>query len=147
MDPDPEILIHARFGLTATFFFQKLSIYLEIGAFAFCMFFWNNSDLFIYLCCRKKIKKYLNFKKTPKSDSSSRGLPFPHSLWRWCFYRWGLGQPVLTLQLPLRLPVRTKAHNLTGSSIPINVHLLFMVIRKCPCFQTYYVCSDVRLLF
>lgn len=39
LDPDPEILIHAQFGLAATFFFQKLSIYLEIGAFAFCNFF------------------------------------------------------------------------------------------------------------
>lgn len=58
-----------------------------------------------------------------------------------------LGQHILTLILSLHLPVHMKAHGLTGSSVPITGCLLFMVIIKCPCFQTYYICSDVKLLF
>lgn len=65
LDPDPEILIHAHLGLDATFFFRKLSIYLEIGAFAVCLFFWNNSVcLFIYVAERRS-RSIWTSKNTP----------------------------------------------------------------------------------
>lgn len=137
----------------SSYFFLPKAINITRNRCIYFLYFFSGMIviwLLIYLYFRKMIKKYLNFKEKnqqPTSDSSSRELPFPQSPWRCCYYRWGLGQPVLSLHLTLHLPVCVKAHELTGSSIPTNGHLLFMVIRKCPCFQTYYVCSDVRLLF